>query len=384
MANTPAEVGFYMPAEWEPHDGTWLQWPQDRVYRGYELKLEGMWLTMVDALHRHENVHLIVADERQRDHVACQLEYFEVGLENVHFYIIPTNDVWARDNGPIFVIDRQGNVAITDWGFNGWGQRFPYDLDNLVPAAIGERLDLPVFRPPMVLEGGAVEVNGRGTFMATRTSIIDDYRNPGLSQKEIETLLSDYLGVDHFIWLTGAGRGECEAWGDETDSHIDLVARFTNESTVLYNWTDDESDPRRPMVVKTLEELRAATTESGQPLTLISLPLPQVYQTSTMADWRPTTSTDAAYSNYLVADGVILVPVFGHAHDERAKAIIAEQFPNREIVGIDAVALVEHGGAIGCVAQPQPLGRGGRIGATQPARGGESLALPGGEHDTDG
>ena len=347
---------YRMPAEWEPHDGTWLQWPQDRVYRGYELKLEGMWLAMVDALHQHENVHIIVADERQREHVASQLKYFSIGLENVHFYIVPTNDVWARDNGPIFVIDDNGNVAITDWEFNGWGERFPYDLDNLVPSAIGDKLSVPVFKPPMVLEGGAVEVNGAGTFMATRTSIIDPYRNPGMSQAEIEAVLGKYLGVQHFIWLTGAGRGECDRWGDETDSHIDIVARFTGESTVLYNWSDDRSDPRYALFERTRAELEAATTESGKPLTLVPLPVPEVHQVTTMTDWRGTTLTDAAYSNYLVANGVVLVPVFGSAHDAQAKAIISEQFSDREVIGIDAVGLIEHGGAIGCVTQPQPLG----------------------------
>jgi agmatine deiminase len=210
----------------------------------------------------------------------------------------------------------------------------------------------------MVLEGGAVEVNGNGAFMATRSSIIDPYRNPGISQEEIEGILADYLGATHFVWLTGAGRGECEKWGDETDSHIDIVARFTDESTVLYNWTDDRSDPRYSMFLRTLEELKEATTESGKPFTLVPLPLPQVYQVSAMTDWRQSNFTDAAYSNYLVANGVVLVPVFGHANDERAKGIIAEQFPGREIVGIDAVSLIEHGGAIGCVTQPQPLGSG--------------------------
>jgi agmatine deiminase len=228
-------------------------------------------------------------------------------------------------------------------------------LDNQVPAIVGERIGVPVFNPPLVLEGGAVEVNGQGTFMATRTSIIDPYRNPGKSQGEIEEILSDYLGFSHFIWLTGAGRGECEEWGDETDSHIDIVARFTGESTVLYNRTDDQSDPRYPMFARTFEELQEATTESGKSLTLAPLPVPQVYQTSGMTGWRKTTVTDAAYSNYLVANGVVLVPVFGNENDERAKEIIAEQFPDREVVGIDAVALIEHGGAIGCVTQTQPF-----------------------------
>jgi len=170
--------------------------------------------------------------------------------------------------------------------------------------------------------------------------------------------LGDYLGVRHFIWLTGAGRGECEKWGDETDSHIDIVARFIDESTVLYNWTDDRSDPRYSLFVKTYEELREATTGSGKPLTLVPLAVPKVYQVSTMAGWRKSTLTDAAYSNYLVANGVVLVPMFGYEHDDRGKRIIGEQFPDREVVGIDAVGLIEHGGAIGCVTQPQPMGPG--------------------------
>ena len=172
---------FYMPAEWEPHEGTWLQWPQDRVYQGYELKLERIWLNMVEALHEHENVHLIVNGEQQREHITHQLVYHNIGLKNIDFHIIPTNDVWARDNGPIFVVSDAGETGITDWAFNGWGGRFDFDLDDKVPAAIGEQLDIPVFKAPMVLEAGAVEVNGKGTFLATRTSIIDTYRNPGRS-----------------------------------------------------------------------------------------------------------------------------------------------------------------------------------------------------------
>ena len=350
--NNPLD--FHMPAEWEMHEGTWLQWPQDKVYQGYELKLERIWLNMVEVLHDHENVHLIVNGEQQRDHIVNQLEYHRIGLSNIDFQIIPTNDVWARDNGPIFVINDDGDTAITDWNFNGWGGRFPSDLDDQVPGQIGEKKDIPVFKVPMVLEGGAVEVNGKGTLLATRTSIIDSYRNPGMSQEDIENTLSRYLGVNHFIWLTGAGRGECDQWGDETDSHIDIMARFTNENTVLYNWTNNLSDPRYRMLAKSLEELETATTESGDDLNLVPLPLPEVQQTSTMTDWRKSTLTDAAYSNYLIANDVVLVPVYGHWDDQNALSIIQEQFPGREVIGIEVLALIEHGGAIGCVTQPQP------------------------------
>ncbi len=349
-------TNFYMPAEWEPHEGTWLQWPQNKIYDGYELKLERIWLNMVEALIEHEIVHLIVNNDQQRDHVYQQLEYHRIGSQNIDFQIIPTNDVWARDNGPIFVINDDGDTAITNWVFNGWGDRFPYELDDQVPRLVGEKKDLPIFDIPMVLEGGAVDVNGKGTFLATRTSIIDPFRNPGMTQEDIETTLSRYLGVHHFIWLTGAGRGECDQWGDETDSHIDIVARFTNENTVLYNSTNDLSDPRFQMLKRSRDELEVATDQSGEPLTLVSLPLPEVYQTSTMTDWRKSTLADAAYSNFLIANNVVLVPVYGHRYDQIALSIIREQFPGHDVIGIEVVALIEHGGAIGCVTQPQPQG----------------------------
>jgi agmatine deiminase len=255
------------------------------------------------------------------------------------------------------VTNDQGEVAITDWVFNGWGERFDYELDNQVPARIAEQLEVPLFEAPLVLEAGAVEVNGSGTFLATRSSIIDLYRNPGMSQEEIEDALKQYLGVEHFIWLSGAGRGECDMWGDETDCHIDIVARFSNQSTLLYNWTDDISDPRYEMFKLSYSELQRASTESGQSLTLVPLPTPEVHQTTQMTNWRKNTFTDAAYSNYLVANEVVLVPVYGHKNDDRAMKIIAEHFPGRQIIGIEVVGLIEHGGAIGCVTQPQPAAR---------------------------
>ena len=349
-----------MPAEWEPQEGVWLQWPQNKVEPGYELKHEHTWLKMVAALGQHETVHIITADERQRDHVAYQIGYIGIDLNTVDLHIIPADDIWVRDNGPIFVFDEDDELHITNWTFNGWGDRFEHELDNRIPAAIGGRLDIPVLDPPLVLEGGAVEVNGRGTLMASRSSIIDEHRNPGKSQEDIEAVLSQYLGVEHFIWLTGAGRGECEKWGDTTDSHIDILARFTNEKTILYNWTDDETDPRYPMLVRHREELRSAETGSGQQLTLVPLPLPKegVFQVSANSQWRKSRFTDAAYSNFLIANGLVLVPVFGNIHDDRALGIIGEQFPGREIMGIDAVSLTEDGGAIHCVTQQQPAKRG--------------------------
>ena len=213
---------------------------------------------------------------------ASQLRYHRIPDGQVNFYLIPTNDVWARDNGPIFVTDQNGKQVITNWGFNGWGGRFEGELDNQVPAKAAKAMGLPMVSPSLFIEGGAVEVDGKGNFMATRTSIIDPNRNPGLSQQEIEAVFSQYFGVDRFIWLTGAGPGVCEKWGDTTNSHIDLIARFTPQSAILYSCSEDSSDPRTEMHTRHLAELEQQVDILGLDYQLIPLPEPAggVYQIS--------------------------------------------------------------------------------------------------------
>jgi len=355
---TPAEAGFFVPAEWDKHEGTWLQWPHDCTPAGDPMRLEHIWLAMTEALHRHEMVHVVVPDERGRDHVARQFRFYGFDERALDVHVISTDDVWARDNGPIFVVDGEGQLAITDWDFNGWGGRFPYELDRQVPAQIGELLSVPVFQAPMVLEGGGIEVNGRGTLLATRTSIINENRNPGKSQEEIEQTLRDYLGLKHIIWLSGAPGDLCDAMGDDTDFHIDGAARFVDESTVLYTAPNDTSDPFYPYLARHVEELEQAVTESGASLTLVPLPNPERGLFSTI-DERSARRYEgqpvpALYANYYVANGVVLVPVYGDANDARAKSIIAEHFPGREIVGIHAQHVAELGGMMHCVTQQQP------------------------------
>jgi agmatine deiminase len=347
---------YHMPAEWEEHEGTWLQWPYDKNLRGYERDLERIWLTMVDILHEHENVHIIVCDEKHKSHVENQLDYYRIGPKNIDYTIIPTNDVWVRDNGPIFVFNELNQLALTDWKFNGWGCRYEYQLDNKVPSVIGELCKVPVVKPPLVLEGGGVEVNGSGTFMATRSSIINPNRNPGKSQAEVERIIQKYLGVSNFIWLSGTTKEQSALRGDVTDAHIDGAARFTNKTTVLYNDTDDTSNPMYEACKTHFRELQNAITETGQKLTLISLPMPEpgVYRT-TKVDTIPSERVTGKYCNYYVANEVVLVPVFGNINDERAKSIISEQFPNREVIGINVLGLVDYGGAIHCVTQQQPF-----------------------------
>lgn len=346
---------YTMPAEWEQHEGTWLQWPYERRLSGYERELERIWLAMVIILQEHENVHIIVCDEQHKRHVKNQLEYYQIGLKNIDFFIIPTNDVWVRDNGPIFVLDEMNNLTLTDWEFNGWGGRFEYQMDNQVPTMIGKDCKMPVIKPPMVLEGGAVEVNGTGTFMATKSSILNPNRNPGKSQEEVEEILREYLGVTNFIWLSGSTKEESALRGDVTDAHIDGAVRFTTETTVLYSDTDDTSNPMYQMCKNHFKELQNATLESGKRLNLVPLPLPEpgVYRTVKVGT-IPSNRVVGKYCNYYVANNVVLVPVYGNINDDRAKRIIGEQFPSREVIGINVLGLVDFGGALHCVTQQQP------------------------------
>ncbi len=353
---------FRMPAEWEPHKAVWLQWPHESMRRnpGYQLKLEWIWIAMTQAMQPHVIVRIVVGDEAQRDHVDRQLRHYGIESGNIEIHIQLINDVWMRDNGPVFVVDDQGQVAVTDWNFNGYGAKSKdRHRDAAIPATLAGQLNMPHFKAPLTTEGGAVEVNGSGTFMATKSSIIDPNRNPGMSQAEIERGLGDYLGVSNFVWLSGAPTEACLDFGDGTDWHVDIAARFTPEDAVLYCWSEDDNDPRVPYLKQHRMELEQAADERGRPL--ITCPLPQpmmlsVNQIEFSGGLSPGQLTDAAYTNYLVTNGVVLVPVYGRPEDQEAKAIIAEHFPGREIIGIPTLTLTEEGGAIHCVTQQQPKG----------------------------
>jgi len=358
---TPNTLDYHMPAEWEPHEGTWLIWPHNDTNDGSQLHLEHLWLKMTMALHRHETVHIIVSDERRRDHLQHQLTYYGLNESYIDVRVFPNDDVWVRDCGPIFLMNDHGELAVTEWNFNGWGGRYPYKKDRLVPARTAEALSLPMFTAPITLEGGAIEVNGKGTLIATRSSIINPNRNLGRSQDEIETAIKDYLGIQHIIWLSGAPREFCDLVGSDTDLHVDGYARFTDESTLLYSWTDDETNNFYPYLKQHRDELRNASTESGKPLTLVPLPKPEneMYSTLHSSTCPPFDSilSLGTYANFYIANNMVLVPVYGDVNDARAKSIIAEHFPGREIIGIPAWATAELGGMMHCVTQQQPLGK---------------------------
>ena len=364
---TPKQAGYRMPAEWEKHSAIWLQWPQSHPHAKtkhplhYQMKLEDIWLAMTWEIHRHAKACVLAQNGAHRRHILGTMEYFGFDLNHIEIHISDMADVWHRDSGPIFVVNDKGELAATDWNFNGWGSYPAYAVaERHIAKTVAAIADVPVFDAPIVTEGGAIEVNGTGSFMATRSSIINDNRNPGVGQDRIEDALCEYLGVSNYIWLSGAPAEICEKeLGDSTDYHIDIAARFVGKNKILYSWTDDQNDPRYPFLIRHLEELRAATDEDGEPLTLIPLQLPDggVYTIGDRHDAildSGSRFTDASYANFLITNNLVLVPAFGNVNDVKAQDVLVDCFPDREVVPIPAVALTAEGGTIHCVTQQQP------------------------------
>ena len=339
---------YYTPAEWEPHECTWLQWPHEDTPwgKGYQPKLDGIWVQMVKELHKGEKVRIIVCNETEKRHVLDCLKGKDIEFGQVEIYIKETNDVWVRDNGPIFVRDGEGKLAALDWNFNGWGDKYPHDKDCRIAEFIADTIGVARVKAPICLEGGGIEVNGQGSLMAAKTSIINDNRNPGKGQKEIEAELSYHFGVTNFVWISGI-LGE-DNKDEDTDFHIDGAARFTDANTILY-----EADPfgeSEPYILEAMEkhysELRAARDAFGEPFTLV--PVPVTRENSKGLDFK------GSYLNYYVGNEVVLVPVYGDENDALGMKVVEGQFPGRRVVGIDVTPLFPYGGMIHCVTQQQP------------------------------
>lgn len=367
QAKTPRELGYRMPAEWEKQTAVWLQWPgkyphtSDERDLSYQMKLEKTWLLMAWELHHQIRICILAQNDAHVQHIQTSMKYFGFDMSQITIHATSIVDVWHRDTGPVFVVDDQGGLAVTDWNFNGWGSYPEWaQKESHVPSTVAGILNLPVFTAPIVSEGGAIEVNGTGSILATRSSIINENRNPGMDQAQIEQALGDYLNVENFIWLSGAPASVCEQeLGDATDYHIDIAARFAGKSTVLYAWTRDQSDPRYPYLSKHLEELQSATDEDGNSLELVPMELPEggIHVIGDRYDpvlGNGSEFTDASYLNYLVTNEAILTPAFGNSNDKHAQKTLAQCFPDRKIVPIPVVTLTAEGGAIHCVTQHQP------------------------------
>ena len=338
----PAQLGYDMPPEWEPHAATWLSWPRREGISfpdSYDRVLPTL-RAMVEALTQSEPVCINVCNGAHEAEARAVLE--GIAPECLTFYQIPTNEPWCRDHGPIFLTrEDDPKLAIVDWDYNGWGNKYPpFDLDEVVPTRIGQLLGLPVFYPRMILEGGSIDVNGSGACLTTEGCLLNPNRNPDLSREQIEERLRDYLGVSEILWL-GLGTE-----GDDTDGHIDNLARFVNANTVLTIVERDQSNPNYQPLQENLRRLNQMTP-GGRKLDLVELP-------TVRRMVREDLVLPASYANFYIANTVVLAPVYGEPNDDLALGILRENFPTRKVIGIDCQELIWGLGAFHCLTQQQP------------------------------
>jgi len=351
-SQTPAALGYRMPAEWEPHTATWLSWPRREGISfpdSFDCVMPAL-RAMVEALIESEQVCINICNGV---HQAQAREVLRgLPMEQISFHLVPTNEPWCRDHGPIFLtrdLDaqpatgriRRDKLAVVDWDYNAWGNKYPpFDLDEVAPTRVAEILDVPVFYPGMILEGGAIDVNGAGALLTTESCLLNKNRNPSLSRDEIEQRLRDYLGVRDILWL---GDGIA---GDDTDGHIDDLARFVSEKTVVTAVEENRGDENYEPLQENLARLQAMKI-NDRAIEVITLPMPKKIM-------REGLRMPATYANFYIANSCVLVPTFADPADEAALSILRESFPNRRVIGIDCRELIWGLGAFHCLTQQQP------------------------------
>lgn len=341
--DTPANRGFYMPAEWEPHEAVWLSWPHRKDTFPNLSDVEDAYIGFIAAVAAGERVELFVPSPGIHRMVRSRLRSMGANLANVNLRTTEYGDVWIRDYGPTFVVNRAlKKSAMVRWNFNAWGEKYD-DLiaDGVVPERMNRWLNLPVFKPGIVLEGGSIDVNGRGSVLTTRACLLNPNRNPHLTESDLEEYLRNYLGVTNVIWLNDG------VVGDDTDGHIDDIARFVSPSVIVCAYEDNPKDENHAALKENYEILTRATDQEGKPFTIIKLPMPAPVED---ADGR----YPASYTNFYIANNAVIVPVFEDPHDGEALRILQGLFPDRTVIGLNARAMVEGYGTFHCASQQQP------------------------------
>jgi agmatine deiminase len=339
---TPAELGYHMPAEWELHSATWLSWPRREgiSFPGSFDRVLPTLRAMVEALIESEQVCINICNN------AHEAEAREVlrGLptKRIAFHRIPTNEPWCRDHGPIFLTrETDPKLAVVDWDYNAWGGKYPpCDLDEIVPTRVSEILDLPVFYPRMILEGGSIDVNGAGVLLTSKSCLLNKNRNPQMSREHIEQRLRDFLGVRQILWL---GDG---IQGDDTDGHIDDLARFVSERTIVTVVEENRDDENYRPLQENLARLREMKINDHR-IDIVTMPMPKRIV-------REDLRLPASYANFYIANSCVLLPMFADPSDEIARSVLQKLFPSRRVVGIDCRELIWGLGTFHCLTQQQP------------------------------
>lgn len=350
---SPAALGFRLPAEWEPHEATWIAWPHNRSdWPGKFAPIPWVYCEIVRHLARVESVRILVNDRDAEQRARRRLEQAHVALQGVEFLRRPTNRSWTRDYCPLVLKNARGEAAAVKFRFNGWAKYADWPLDDQAGEFVARRLGLPLWRPTaagrrLVLEGGAIEVDGQGTLLATEQCLLSkaQARNPGLTREQIEEALRAYLGVRKILWLDGG------IAGDDTHGHIDDIARFAGPATVLAAVERNPSDPNYRPLRENLRRLRRMTDALGRPLRVVELPMPAPVHFRRQR-------LPASYANFYIANHLVLAPTFNDPNDRTALEILARLFPERRVIGIHALDLVLGLGTLHCLTMQQPAAGG--------------------------
>ncbi len=345
-AATPAELGYYFPAEFAPQKSMWLSWPhKEESWPGKINLIFAPYCQFIKEVSASQQVNINVKDEAMKSFAVAHLEKAGVDLSKITFHFFPTNDAWCRDHGPAFLINPKAGEkkVIVKWNYNAWGDKYPpHDLDNQIPIRIAEHLGIPCFQPGIVMEGGSVEFNGKGTLLTSTACLLNVNRNPQLNQAQIEKYLCDYYGVNHILWV---GDG---IMGDDTDGHIDDITRFVNEDTVVTVVEENKSDENHEILDENLKLLQKMRLENGKQLNIVELPMPSpVY-------WEDQ-RLPASYANFYIGNEVVVVPTFRDKNDQTALDILSGCFPGRKVVGIDSTDIIWGLGSFHCLSQQEPL-----------------------------
>ena len=341
---TPKSLGYSMPAEWELHQATWLSWPhKEASWPGKLPTAQAAFAKMVAALVKSEPVRINVGDAAMQQQAQALLD--EAGARGeISFHLFPTNDAWCRDHGAIFVRreSREAPLAAVNWQYNAWGGKYPpFDLDNEIPRRMADFLDVPRFDGGMVLEGGSIDVNGRGLLLTSEACLLNPNRNPHFGRQQIETRLREFLGAEAILWL------EEGIVGDDTDGHIDDIARFLSPGKIAAIVEEDPADENYQLLQDNWKRLQSFRDHLGQPFRLIKLPTPGVVEYKGQR-------LPASYANFYLANRLVLVPNFRHQNDQLALNILQREFPSRRVIGIDSTDLIWGLGSFHCITQQEP------------------------------
>jgi agmatine deiminase len=344
--STPKSLGYYFPAEFAPHQSTWLSWPhKEASWPGKIETIFPSYVAFIKTLVRFEEVNINVVDLAMQQKATAMLEAAGVDLSKVHFHLHPTNDAWCRDHGPAFLLNNldKSKKAIVDWNYNAWGNKYPpFDLDDVIPTLIGNKLGLPVFNPGIIMEGGSVDFNGVGTVITSTACLLNPNRNPHLNQSQIEQYLMDYYGQDQVLWVDEG------IVGDDTDGHIDDTVRFIYEDTVVTVIEENKQDENYALLQHNLKQLKEMRLLNGKQLNIVELPMPDP------VIWEDQ-MLPASYANFYIANQQVVVPTFRSDKDEKVLQIVQQCFPDREIVGIDSTDIIWGLGSFHCLSQQEPL-----------------------------